>query len=219
PVSTATGIPGASIRVAGAPDAMAIARTAKVLYAASGSNVLTVRSLAASPSQQAGFQVMSMSYITKHEGWALGTVGCKSGRCLQLLHTTNGISWAQLRSPAIYPASFGVCPTQHPCVQQIAFVGTDGYAFAPSSMVSTDSGSNWNAGSGTYVSSLAASAGGFVAPVTSQAARCIRPPYVVQGATGGPAAWPPFTPQPAISRGFPPVSYILAPPHASCGQL
>jgi len=207
PVSTATGLPGAAIRVSGATDAMAIAPSAKVLYAASGSNVVTVRPLPPSPSQPTGFEVMSMTFIGKWQGWALGTVGCDSGRCLQLLHKTKGRRWTPIKTPVTYPASFGVCPTGQPCAGQIAFVGSDGYAFDPSPMVSTNGGDSWNTDGATYVTSLAASANGLVVEVTSPAAGCTGGPYPVQRAGAGSRTWTTLSPQPPISGVCPPILY------------
>ena len=47
-----------------------------------------------------GFQVLSMTFVSAQQGFALGTVGCGSSRCVALLGTSDGGGiWRRLTAP------------------------------------------------------------------------------------------------------------------------
>src|SRR5260370_38954902 len=49
------------------------------------------------PRSVAGFRVLSMSFVSDQQGFALGTIRCGAVRCLALLGTPNGgVTWPRL---------------------------------------------------------------------------------------------------------------------------
>jgi hypothetical protein len=161
-----------------------------------------------SPGSLAGFQVLSMSFVSDQRGFALGTVGCRAGRCLALLGTLDGgSSWRQLTAPARAPGGAdSTCPAGQPCVRQVRFATPlTGYAYDPSLLVTTDGGMHWHRLSGVYVSSLE-TAGGTVVRVASAGTGCSGMRYQVDAAAVGTTAWRAL-PAPPIPQICPPVLY------------
>ncbi len=163
-----------------------------------------------SPASQglASFQVLSMTFVSDQQGFALGTVDCSTGRCLALLGSTNGgTSWSQLTAPATNAGGpYGTCPAGAPCVQQIRFATPQvGYAYDPSLLLTTNGGSSWQQVSGTNVSSLE-TADGTVVRVVSNSMGCSGQPYRVQSAAVGGTSWHTLRAQP-FTQICPPVLY------------
>jgi hypothetical protein len=156
----------------------------------------------------AGFRVLSMSFVSDLRGFALGTVGCRAGRCMALLGTPDGgSSWRQLTAPARAAGGvYGTCPAGQPCVQQVRFATPlIGYAYDPSLLVTTDGGLGWHRLRGAYVSSLE-TAGGTVVRVASAGTGCSGMPYQVDAAPVGSTAWRALA-APPILQICPPVLY------------
>ena len=156
----------------------------------------------------AGFRVLSMSFVSDQQGWALGTVPCGTGRCLSLLGTADGgAAWHQLAAPTREPGSvYSTCPNGSPCVQQVRFATPlIGYAYDPSLFLTTDGGRTWSAQPGADTSSLE-TADGTVDRVESGAVGCAGQPYKFLTAPAGGLQWL-AAPAPEIATICPPVLY------------
>ena len=159
------------------------------------------------PAGRSGFRVLSMSFVSDSQGFALGTVPCRAGRCVALLTTTDGgAAWRTLTPPTRTAASYGICAHGSPCVQQVRFATPRiGYAFDPSLLMTTDGGRSWRRLPAAGVSSLEA-ANGTVVRVTSPRPGCSGLPYQVQSGPSGGTAWAAL-PAPPIVMICPPVLY------------
>ncbi len=143
------------------------------------------------PAAPAGFQVLSMTFVSDQRGFALGTVKCGTRRCVSLLGTANGgATWARLTAPAKRPGGiFNTCPSGSACVSQVRFATPlVGYAFDPSLFLTTDGGRHWKQDHGLSVTSLEIS-GGTAIRVASAGEGCSGMPYKVQSAPVGTTAW------------------------------
>jgi len=160
------------------------------------------------PNSLAGFQVLSMSFVSDQRGWALGTISCGTGRCVALLSTPDGGStWSRLTAPTRAAGGvYNTCPTRQPCVQQVRFATPlIGYAYDPSLLLTTDGGQRWRQLSGLDVSSLEA-ADGTAVRVASNARGCSGTSYQVDSAPVGSTVWGAL-PAPAVMNICPPVMY------------
>jgi photosystem II stability/assembly factor-like uncharacterized protein len=161
----------------------------------------------ASPAEPAGFQVLSMTFVSDQRGFALGSVGCGTRRCGALLGTADGgATWTPLTAPArAVPDMYGACPAGQPCAGQIRFAtALIGYAYDPTLYVTTDGGRHWRRGAGS-VSSLEA-ADGTVVRVATNDPGCAGAQAEVDVAPPGSTAWRPL-PAPAVGLACPPVLY------------
>jgi photosystem II stability/assembly factor-like uncharacterized protein len=159
-----------------------------------------------------GFQVLSMTFVSDQDGFALGTAGCGTSRCDALLDSTNGgATWSELAPPAKIPAGAdGACPAGQPCVQQVRFATPQvGYAYDPSLLMTTNGGESWHQLPATDVSSLEA-ADGTVVRVASGSTGCSGASAQVQIAATGGTTWRPL-PAPALAQICPPVLYRQGP--------
>jgi hypothetical protein len=166
-----------------------------------------------------GFQVLSMSFVSDSDGFALGTVSCGTGRCDALLTSTDGgARWSQLSAPtaaAPIPESQAgsavSCPAGQRCVAQVRFATQKiGYAYDPSLLVTTDGGVSWQLQPAPAVSSLE-TADGTAARVATPAepaadAGCSGAASQVSAAPAGGAGWQ-VLPAPAVAQICPPVLY------------
>jgi photosystem II stability/assembly factor-like uncharacterized protein len=164
-----------------------------------------------------GFQVLSMTFVSDSDGFALGTVGCGTGRCDALLTSTDGgASWSQLPAPTTAAPTVQAqagpavsCPAGQPCVAQVRFATQQiGYAYDPSLVVTTDGGAHWQLQPAPAVSSLE-TADGTVARVATPAepgTGCSGAPAQVSTAPAGGSAWQ-VLPAPAVAQICPPVLY------------
>jgi hypothetical protein len=156
----------------------------------------------------AGFRVLSMTFVSPQQGFALGTVGCGTGRCAALLGTADGgRNWRRLTAPTTAAAStHDTCPAGQPCVGQIRFASPlIGYAYDPSPFITTDGGMRWYRLLGVDVSSLE-TADGTVDRVVSASAGCSGMRYRAESAQVGSGAWHELR-APAIQQICPPVLY------------
>jgi hypothetical protein len=155
----------------------------------------------------AGFQLLSMTFVSDQQGWALGSVPCGTSRCGALLGTTDGgATWTPLTAPArTVPGPYDDCPGgASPCAGQIRFATPlVGYAFDQSLLMTADGGRTW-APQGQDISSLEA-AGGTVVRVADTLG-CSGAPGQVQVADVGSTAWRPL-PAPRVALQCPGVLY------------
>jgi hypothetical protein len=199
---------------AGSPSHPGAPATASSGLSSGQSTPTTTGSATPQPSQPVSgggvstFQVLSMTFVSDSQGFALGTFQCGSRRCDALLTTTNGGAiWSKLPAPTARPAGpYSTCPSGQPCVSQVRFATPlVGYAFDPSLFVTTDGGRLWRRVPGLNVTSLEA-ADGTVARVASAGTGCAGMPYDVQSAPVGSIAWH-LLPAPRILMICPPVLY------------
>lgn len=165
-------------------------------------------SRAGAPGALAGFSVLSMSFVSDQQGFALGTVRCSTGRCVALLGTSNGDrSWHRLTAPTRGPAAaYDTCPHGQPCVSQVRFATPSiGYAFGPSPLLTTDGGKHWRRLPGKNASSLEI-ANGSAARVAYTGTGCAGQPYQLQSAPTGTTSWHAISAPPIIMI-CPPVLY------------
>jgi photosystem II stability/assembly factor-like uncharacterized protein len=155
-----------------------------------------------------GFQVLSMSFVSDQDGFALGTADCGTARCIALLASSDGGAiWRRLTPPAIHAAAaYGTCPAGQPCVSQVRFATPDiGYAYDPTLLMTTDGGATWRQLAPADVSSLEA-ADGTVVRIASGSTGCSGAPTQDEIAATGGTGWRPL-PAPALTQICPPVLY------------
>jgi hypothetical protein len=161
-----------------------------------------------------GFKVLSMSFVSDTDGFALGTVACGSSQCDSLLTSTNGgATWSQLTAPttAAPTAAAGTgnvvsCPSGQPCDAQVRFATPEiGYAYDPSLEITTDGGTHWQPQSAGSVTSLEA-ADGTAVRVANASAGCSGAQPQVSSAPVGTGSWQ-AEPAPAVSQMCPAVLY------------
>ncbi len=110
-----------------------------------------VPSATASPSASAGsipagFEPVSVTFVSADEGFVLGSVACPSGRCATIAHTTDaGRSWSEIGAPAttIAPDNADGAPAASG-VDALRFADSqDGWAFGPDLWATHDGGATW----------------------------------------------------------------------------
>jgi photosystem II stability/assembly factor-like uncharacterized protein len=138
------------------------------------------------PVTLAGLEILSWSFATTQDGWALGTTTTAVMGCTVVAHTTDGgRSWHLAGSPQA-EASGQQCPT---CLWGLRFASTSiGYAFGGEFFVTTDGGARWQRQSTPPVVLLEASDGIVVRVVSPCGAtnQCAR---TVQETTAGSSSW------------------------------
>lgn len=107
------------------------------------------------PSPSPGFRFADVTFVGDR-GWALGTVGCATGRCTAFARSTDdGLDWSLMRAPSVHVSEIdGAGDTcLSPCVEHVRF-GTDriGYLFGigpwsangkSTLLMTTDGGRSW----------------------------------------------------------------------------
>ena len=103
------------------------------------------------------FSAMSVTFISLTTGWALGTVPCGTGSCLQVWKTNDsGRTWAEVPAPPA-PIAQG---SDGPGVREIRFANADdGWIFLPDLWVTHDGGAHWTRQSVGQVLALEAASG------------------------------------------------------------
>jgi hypothetical protein len=93
----------------------------------------------------AGFAPVSVTFVSRSEGWVAGTVPCSSGSCLALARTSDGgLTWRSIAAP---PLTLTTAPYPLPNLSVRFADPLDGwvYAFDPSHLWSThDGGRSWH---------------------------------------------------------------------------
>ncbi len=168
----------------------------------------TATTTASATDAPSGFQVLSMTFVSDNQGWALGSFKCGAHHCLALLGTTDGgTHWQALTPPTKYAGGvYGQCPHGKPCAEQVRFMNSDiGYAYDPSLFLTTDGGHTWTRLPGADISSLEG-ADGTVARVITGSTGCAGQPYQLQSAAVGSDTWTTL-PAPKIEMICPPLLY------------
>lgn len=138
------------------------------------------------------FQVADLTFVSAHDGWALGTAECfkvAGQRCTTLLRTDDGgAHWDSVPNPPAHLRINGDCAD--PCVAHIRFASKlIGYAYGPAALyLTTDGGQVWKrqTGGADALETLA----GNVIRVTTE--RACSPPgctYQVLTAPVGSTSW------------------------------
>ncbi|MCA1841717.1 MAG: hypothetical protein LC792_00740 [Actinobacteria bacterium] len=86
--------------------------------------------------------VISVSFVSTTTGWALGTVSCGTGQCLQLWKTRDsGRTWTESSAPPVLKSEAEEAGSG---VRVLRFANTeDGWAFLPDLWATHDGGSHW----------------------------------------------------------------------------
>ncbi len=140
----------------------------------------------------AGLLLVSWTFISPSDGWALGTASASGQACAEIVHTSDGgRSWLVASRPALMTV---VVSNNQPCspsscVRGLRFANpSDGYAFGPDLLVTTNGGTAWQPESSLPVMDLEASDGSVVRVVSpcGIADQCAD---IVQAAPAGSSAW------------------------------
>jgi photosystem II stability/assembly factor-like uncharacterized protein len=135
--------------------------------------------------------LLSTSWVSATEGWALAAQPCASGTCTRLARTSDaGRHWQVLPDPpARIQDGTSDCSTQA-CVSQVSFASSAiGYLYGPALLMSTDGGLSWHARPGPQTETLTI-AGGLVFRVTYTSSGCPGPCQPsLQEAPAGSASW------------------------------
>jgi hypothetical protein len=135
--------------------------------------------------------LLSTSWISPTEGWALASQPCAKGTCTQIAHTSNaGQTWQVLPAPAARVQDGSVNCSVQTCVSQISFASPEiGYLYGPALLETTDGGLTWHADPGPQTETLTV-AGGQVYRVAYTNTGCPGPcqPSLQEAAVGS-ANW------------------------------
>ncbi len=137
---------------AGVPAGPAPAATARLAFAA-GSPAAAI--------DLAYSSLLSVSWVSATQGWALAAQPCSTGTCARLARTTDaGQHWQLLPDPpATIQDGTADCQVQS-CVSQVSFASPAvGYLYGPALLVTTDGGLTWHARPGLQTETLTADGG------------------------------------------------------------
>jgi photosystem II stability/assembly factor-like uncharacterized protein len=101
--------------------------------------------------------LLSISWVSATEGWALAAAPCGAGACARLARTTDaGRHWQQLPDPpAAILGGTADCLAARACVSQVSFASAAiGYLYGPSLLMTTDGGLTWKARPGLQTETL-----------------------------------------------------------------
>jgi hypothetical protein len=92
----------------------------------------------------AGFEPVSMTFVSASEGWVLGTAPCAAQPCTSIVRTTDGgASWAGIPAPPVPLASNGPAGLS-PGLSYLRFANSlDGFAFGSQLWATEDGGATW----------------------------------------------------------------------------
>src|SRR5215469_6428700 len=138
-----------------------------------------------------GPALLSTSWITATQAWALASQPCNRGTCIEVAHTTDaGQHWEALPTPAASVQDGSVNCSVQTCVSQISFATSQvGYLYGPALLMTTDGGLTWHPVSGPQTETLTI-AGGQVYRVTYTNTGCPGPCQPsLEAATVGSSTW------------------------------
>jgi len=100
--------------------------------------------------------LLSTSWISATEGWALAAQPCAAGTCTRLAHTADGGQyWQVLPDPPAASQDGTTDCTVHACVSQVSFASsTIGYLYGPALLMTTDGGLTWHVQPGLQTGTL-----------------------------------------------------------------
>ena len=100
--------------------------------------------------------LLSTSWISATQGWALAAQPCASGTCTRLAHTTDGGQhWQVLPDPPAALQEGTTDCTVHACVSQVSFASPKvGYLYGPALLMTTDGGLTWHVQPGLQTGTL-----------------------------------------------------------------
>ena len=129
----------------GVPPRPAPTATAPLAFAAS-----------AGTAQLAYSTLVSTSWISAAEGWALATQPCAAGTCTRLARTTDGGQhWRLLPDPPATIQQGTTDCTVTACVSQVSFANsTTGYLYGPALLMTTNGGLTWRVQPGRQTGTL-----------------------------------------------------------------
>jgi photosystem II stability/assembly factor-like uncharacterized protein len=134
----------------GVPPKPALTATAPLAFASS-----------AGTADLAYSSLLSTSWISVTEGWALAAQPCAAGTCTLLAHTTDGGQYWQVLPdpPAAIQEGTTNC-TVNACVSQVSFASsTVGYLYGPALLMTTDGGLTWHVQPGLQTGTLTVAGG------------------------------------------------------------
>lgn len=107
------------------------------------------------------WSLLSTSWISATEGWALGAQPCTAGTCTRLAHTTDGGQrWQVLPDPPAAIQEGTTDCTVKACVSQVSFASsTIGYLYGPTLLMTTDGGLTWHVQPGPQTGTLTIAGG------------------------------------------------------------
>ena len=105
--------------------------------------------------------LLSTSWISATEGWALAAQPCAAGTCTRLAHTTDGGQhWQVLPDPPAAIQEGTTDCTVSACVSQVSFANsTTGYLYGPALLMTTDGGLTWHVQPGLQTGTLTIAGG------------------------------------------------------------
>jgi photosystem II stability/assembly factor-like uncharacterized protein len=105
--------------------------------------------------------LLSTSWFSASEGWALAALPCGLSTCTRVAQTTDaGQTWHVLPTPAARIQDGSVNCSAQTCVSQIAFATPEiGYLYGPALLMTTDGGQTWHAEPGLQTETLTVASG------------------------------------------------------------
>jgi photosystem II stability/assembly factor-like uncharacterized protein len=141
------------------------------------------------PGAQA-FVAADVSYLRDGHGWAIGSVGCGTRRCVAVLGTSDrGRTWTRLASPGarLGPGGSTSCPG---CVSSIRFADdVHGYAYGDAFYATDDGGRTWQRQPAPPVVAVATSGRSVIRVVHPADEDCSACTFTVQTGTVGSTRW------------------------------
>jgi photosystem II stability/assembly factor-like uncharacterized protein len=134
----------------GVPPEPAPTATARLAFAA-----------AAGTADLANWSLLSTSWISATQGWALAAQPCTAGTCARLARTTDGgRSWQVLPDPPAAIEQGTTDCTVNACVSQVSFASSAiGYLYGPALLMTTDGGWTWQVQPGRQTGTLTIAGG------------------------------------------------------------
>jgi hypothetical protein len=169
---------GIAAAATGKPSGPALTTKAASAAASAAATSAAARSAADSPSVgpvPKGFEPMSFTFVSPHDGWVLGTAPCAHAPCTSVVRTVNGgATWRGIPAP-VYKLSRYVGGAG---LDRIRFASTaNGYAYGSQLWVTHDGGNSWYPVTlpgfvkGDYITDLETSSGVAYATVATHRSR------------------------------------------------
>jgi photosystem II stability/assembly factor-like uncharacterized protein len=117
--------------------------------------------LSAGAADLADSSLLSTSWISATDGWALAAQPCTAGTCTRLAQTTDGGQhWQALPDPPAAIQEGTTDCTVNACVNEVSFANsTIGYLYGPALLMTTDGGLTWRVQPGPRTGTLTIAGG------------------------------------------------------------